>query len=345
MLGLKYHTVSVEKLSRYTINKISETGIPAAALGRVVGRHVTLTGCVTLPELALSTVPPALGGHAAVFATSPSTAELLARAVALSPRRGASLGSAGSAWRTPLLGAGSRGDHRSPSPPRSGGGGGGPPSAEKARVFRELADLNERAVQEEAALARAEAAEAAAVAARADLRRRSLRPRGPPGASASRPPLSAVAEAILAPLAVPSDADGAESLAGATVAVETRPRALGGALDAAVPAATDDDDEVFDPDPAGPVPTREDLEDADGAVRRAGRACVALSDSVHSVRSRLRALETSLSPLGEGSASRARTSEGPDVRSQQLQMLAATSNLISVTEAMATLSAHAAAYP
>ena len=170
LLGLKYHTVSVEKLSRYTINKITETGIPAAALGHVVGRRVTLTGCVTLPELALSTVPPALGGHAEVFATSPPTAELLARAVARSPRRGASLGSAGSAWRTPLLGVGPRGGHRTPSPPRSGGGGAAPTSAEKARVLRELADLTERAAQEEASLARAEAAEAAAVAARADLR-------------------------------------------------------------------------------------------------------------------------------------------------------------------------------
>ena len=73
MLDLKYHTVPAEHLARTTLRRLEETGLPASAFGRLAGRRVTLTGCVALTEVAKSSVPPALGGHADVFVFSPST--------------------------------------------------------------------------------------------------------------------------------------------------------------------------------------------------------------------------------------------------------------------------------
>ena len=93
MLDLKYHTVPAEHLARTTLRRLEETGLPASAFGRLVGRRMTLTGCVALTEVAKSSVPPALGGHADVFfVSSPSTSALLERAVPRSPLHGASLG-------------------------------------------------------------------------------------------------------------------------------------------------------------------------------------------------------------------------------------------------------------
>ena len=138
MLDLKYHTVPAEHLARTTLRRLEETGLPASAFGRLEGRRVTLTGCVALTEVAKSSVPPALGGHADVFVSSPSTSTLLERAVPRSPLRGESLGarSAPSAWRSPGVGP-----PGSPPPSMRGSGVPSPSSAEKERVSAEMAAL------------------------------------------------------------------------------------------------------------------------------------------------------------------------------------------------------------
>jgi hypothetical protein len=166
MLDLKYHTVPAEHLARTTLRRLEETGLPSTAFGRLAGRHVTLTGCVVLTEVAQSSVPPALGGTADVFVASPSTSTLLGRAVPLSPLRGASLGvrAAPAPWLSP--GAGPPG-----TPPPSGRGSGlpSPSSAERERLDRAMANLLAAARDDEEALARAGAAEDAARATRAAL--------------------------------------------------------------------------------------------------------------------------------------------------------------------------------
>ena len=163
---MPYHTVPAESLAKRTVQRLVECGIPRAALGRVAGKRVTLTGCVSLTSQAYATLPPALGGSADIFRISHTTSTLLERAIARTPLRGESLGLR-AAPSTPF---------RTPSAPgRSSPRNDEPSSADRIRAHRAALDHAEATAEAERAELAAATALRAQEAELAARRRASLR--------------------------------------------------------------------------------------------------------------------------------------------------------------------------
>ena len=100
---LQYHTVPPEKLVAKTVAGLINAGLPSAALGRVAGMRVTITGRILLNPMAREHLPPQLGGGGAqAFEGSAATLDLVDKSYRNSPM--ASRRPAPSPFTTPLKG-------------------------------------------------------------------------------------------------------------------------------------------------------------------------------------------------------------------------------------------------
>jgi hypothetical protein len=112
---MKHHSMPGDHLLRQTRLDLVSAGIPESALGTFEGRTLKLGPCIVLTDAALDSLPPALGGGTESFKPTARTADMLARALPLTPT-----GRYSPAPPRTLFGGAAGGDSSAPAHPLPG---------------------------------------------------------------------------------------------------------------------------------------------------------------------------------------------------------------------------------